>query len=134
MLIAVYSPFSIDRLLKLAAVIFSIVLGVAVCFEVGMFCFYPWKGRSDSDELKMTSSLLVSPYPYEAIGSGALMLNPQQTWGWVSHLAKELFVIAHNSRPDAVGREAQILLSLKEEETPKQKKQALYPALMVHPV
>ncbi|MBS0653857.1 MAG: hypothetical protein JSR39_10095 [Verrucomicrobia bacterium] len=120
MIIAVYSKFNVDRLLKLGNLAFLIVIAAVVCIELGMLCFYPWQSSVDSEELKMPSAFAQAPFPYEAIGSGALMLNPHQTWGWVSHLAKELLVIAHNSRPDATGSEAQILLGLKTEEAPKQ--------------
>lgn len=120
MIIAVYSKFNVDRLLKLGNVVFLIAAGAVFLLQLGMFCFYPWEGSIDNEELKMPSSFAQKTFPYEAIGNGAMMLNPHQTWGWVSHLAKELLVIAHNSRPDAMGSEAQILLGLKTEEAPKQ--------------
>ncbi len=120
MIIAVYSKFNVDRLLKLGNVISLVAAAAVVCLELGMLCFYPWQSTIDSEELKMPSVFTQTPFPYEAIGNGALMLNPHQTWGWVSHLAKELLVIAHNSRPDAMQSEAQILLGLKTEDASKQ--------------
>lgn len=66
----------------------------------------------------MALSPSYSPFPYEAIGTGALALNPHQTWGWMAHLARELCVIAHNSRPDAEGDGVKILLGLKGEKEP----------------
>ncbi len=112
-IIAVYSKFNLDHLLKLGSLGLMAAVGALVCFEVGMLSFYPWKKNLDAEEMNMNIPSSYSPFPYEAIGSGALMLNPNQTWGWVSHIAKELCVIAHNSRPDAVDRDAKILLSLK---------------------
>lgn len=85
-----------------------------------MLCFYSWESGSDSDQISIPSLVSSSPFTYESIGYGALMLNPHQTWGWVSHLAKELLVIAHNSRPEAMGQEAQILLKFKSDAKEKQ--------------
>ncbi len=119
-MIAVYSKFNVERLLKLGDLVLSIALGTVICLLGGMLIFYPWQGQGDGEELKIPSAFVQTPFPYEAIGSGPLMLNPHQTWGWVSHLARELIVIAHNSRPDVSSGEAQILLGLKAEEGTRQ--------------
>ncbi len=120
MIITVYSKFNVDRFLKLSNLVLLIAAAFSVCLELAMLCFYPWEKTIHSEELKMPSAFAQAPLPYEAIGGGALMLNPHQTWGWVSHLAKELLVIAHNSRPDAAEGGVQILLALKTEGAPKE--------------
>jgi hypothetical protein len=53
-------------------------------------------------------------YPFEAIGSGSLALHPRIACGWVSRIAEEFSVIAFNSRPDAVQKEAKILVAFRE--------------------
>ena len=119
MIIAIYSKFNIDRLLKLCNLILAALVPFLICFEIALLKLYPWENRFDSEEANMTSALTYSPFPYEAIGSGALLLNPHQTWGWVSHLAKDLLVIAYNSRPDACQSETQVVLGLKSNDHPK---------------
>lgn len=53
-------------------------------------------------------------YPLDAIGSGPLALHPRLPLGWMSRIAEEVTILAFNSRPDAMQKEAKILLKLKE--------------------
>jgi hypothetical protein len=119
-IIAVYSKFNIDRLLKLSRLILLVAASLLACFEVGVFFLYSSGDRFDMEEPKRPSCFEQPPFSYEAIGTGILQLNPCPAWGWVAHLAKELLVIAHNSRPDAVGKEVQILLGLKAQNETKE--------------
>lgn len=53
-------------------------------------------------------------FPLDAIGSGPLALHPRLPLGWMSRIADEVVILAFNSRPDAVQKEAKILVKLKE--------------------
>ena len=53
-------------------------------------------------------------YPLDAIGSGPLALHPHLPLSWMSRIAEEVAILAFNSRPDAVQKEAKILLRLKD--------------------
>jgi hypothetical protein len=53
-------------------------------------------------------------YPLDAIGSGPLALHPRLPLGWISRIAEEVTILAFNSRPDALQKEAKILLKLNE--------------------
>lgn len=110
--ITVHSPWTIDRLLRLGWLSLTGVASGLLLLWLGLWCFYPWAG-ADMEELdRGVIRVKRGSFAYESIGSGALELNPRPAWGWMTHLVKELSVIAHNSRPDATGEEAKILLSL----------------------
>lgn len=51
-------------------------------------------------------------FSYEAIGTGALALQPRYAFGWVSRIAQELVLIAYNSRPDVESKKATVVVSL----------------------
>jgi hypothetical protein len=112
--ILAYSRLNVDRLLKGACIGIAAAIGL---FFLGWFLFiqlYPW----DRDEgLEISSARAHSqsapPFSYEAIGTGALTLNPHATYGWVSEIARDLVIIAYNSRPDIPQKEASLLVSLK---------------------
>jgi len=53
-------------------------------------------------------------FPLDAIGGGPLALHPRLPLGWISRIAEEVAIHAFNSRPDAVQKEAKILVKLKE--------------------
>lgn len=97
---------------KSCFLIFALLIGI-VGLQLGLYYFYPWNKREKVVPDAIALSASYSSFPYEAIGTGALALNPHQTWGWMAHLARELSVIAHNSRPDAEGDDVKILLGLK---------------------
>lgn len=120
MIIAVYSKFDVDRLLKFCNLVLMALIPLLICCELVLLKFYPWENRFDSEEASMASALTYSPFPYESIGTGTLRLNAHQTWGWMSNLAKDLLVIAYNSRPDVSQGEAQVVLGLKSSDHPKQ--------------
>jgi hypothetical protein len=53
-------------------------------------------------------------FPLDAIGSGPLALHPRLPLGWMSRIADEVAILSFNSRPDAVQKEAKLLVKLKE--------------------
>ncbi|MBY0529825.1 MAG: hypothetical protein K2P51_06500 [Rhabdochlamydiaceae bacterium] len=114
MKILAYSRWNIDRLLKGACIGIAAAIGL---FFLGWFLFiqlYPWEA-DEGIEISSARALSQSapPFSYEAIGTGALTLNPHATYGWVSEIARDLVIIAYNSRPDISQKEASLLLSLK---------------------
>ncbi|MBI3236698.1 MAG: hypothetical protein HYZ48_03225 [Chlamydiales bacterium] len=118
-MISVYSKFHIDRLLEIGNRGISILLSALAVLGIGMWCFYPWDVEWDLEEVLSKTAQGARPFPYESIGMGPLTLNPQHPQGWVSHLAKQLCILAYNSRPDALEKESPILLTLKTEKITK---------------
>ncbi len=93
------------------AVVAFIVLCVSLCI---FFATYPWHTQEVAMQglgLKQKSGSML--FAYESIGSGGLALHPRHALGWVSRLADELALIAYNSRPDVLAKEAKLLISLK---------------------
>ncbi len=114
-MIAAYDKLNIDALLYFANRICLFVLGAALCFFVAVLVFYPSENHTAGTSLERRASFSKSSasFSYESIGSGALALNPSQLSGWVSNIARDLMIMAHNSRPDVSQREAKILIALK---------------------
>ncbi len=108
------SKLKIDRLLKLACIAAGVGVLVFFLFWLLFLLLYPWEPKEIYDPINTRNTTQsTSLFSYEAIGSGALALNPQQTYGWVTEIARELLVIAHNSRPDVLQRESHLLVALK---------------------
>jgi hypothetical protein len=62
------------------------------------------------------TSQAANPFPLDAIGSGPLALHPRIACGWVSRIAEEFSVIAFNSRPDVLQKDAKILIGIRGKE------------------
>lgn len=116
--LSVRSPWKGNRCLKLANLA---LFGFGGLLALGMLLFslcYPWELNLSLESNRALPSDKGRAMPYEAIGSGALELNPSPAWGWMTHLIRELVVLAHNSRPDVKEGEAKILLALSDRESP----------------
>jgi hypothetical protein len=74
--------------------------------------------RTDLRSVSRFKDIATPLFPYDAIGSGGLTLNPRPALGWICRIADELFLIAYNSRPDVSERHSNILLSLKQGKDP----------------
>jgi hypothetical protein len=102
----------IDRCLKWGVFLCGIG-AVSACVWV-IFIFFSGAGILDalneSNGKKRTQAAYL--YPLDAIGSGPLSLRPKIACGWVSRIAEEFSIIAFNSRPDVLQKEAKILVAL----------------------
>lgn len=115
MIIFTAIKYDIDRFLK---------WGVLLCFVFGsmaigwIICLFLWHPASwtEMDTRLREKKMSASPYfyPLDAMGSGPLALYPRIACGWVSRIAQEFSVIAFNSRPDVLQKEAKILVAVRD--------------------
>ncbi|MBS0620381.1 MAG: hypothetical protein JSS61_02860 [Verrucomicrobia bacterium] len=105
---------SVDRWLFRGIRVAAVAVAAAGLFLLIYFFIYPWKtGENARFRMGSNERRGVPSYAYEAIGTGALTLNPRHALGWVSRIADELVLIAYNSRPDINPAESTLLLSFK---------------------
>ncbi len=103
----------VDRWLKQSTYLAALFLGVLCVVLLLFILVYPRQGKEMpvyGGAAQKTGRFI---FPYEAIGSGGLALQPRHALGWISRLADELVLIAYNSRPDVASKDAKILISLK---------------------
>lgn len=111
MIILTALKFDIDRCLKWG--VFLCGAGaVAVCGWVVSLFFYGagMSGTANESNVKKMAQIAYL-YPLDAIGSGPLSLRPKIACGWISRIAEEFSIIAFNSRPDVLQKEAKILVA-----------------------
>lgn len=114
MLILPASRLNVDRFMDMATRmsvwIFAFAAGaIALCYLSLVF----EKNGSEVKDFLGSKRKAIAIYPYEAIGSGGLTINPRHALGWVSRIADDFFLIAYNGRPDVSSPDAQLLVSFK---------------------
>ena len=91
------------------------VLAASVCLSFLVGYFFVSEERELLSDTVM-HKLALPPRDaasYEDIGKGALSLSPVRKSSLIPDLSKEILILARNSRPDCLGKEACLLLSTK---------------------
>ncbi len=112
MIIRISGRIKVENLLRCAHyVLWSSMLISIVGFFVVFF------RSSEIEPLARGLTLVVekgdSSEKYALIGQGPLSLHAGDLFSYIPHLSREIVILARNTRPDAQGKQAQLLLSLK---------------------
>lgn len=105
--------YNVDRFLKWGILLCVAGAAVVMGWAFTLFFLNPSaisKTVQDGSTHKMTQVAYL--FPLEAIGNGPLALRPKIACGWVSRIAEEFSVIAFNSRPDVLQKDAKILVAM----------------------
>ena len=115
MIILTVIKCDIDRFLKWGIALCAVAASITLGWAVDLFLWTPSSMSEMENDLsvkKLTQTAYL--YPLDAIGSGPLALRPKIACGWVSRIAEEFSIIAFDSRPDVLQKEAKILVAIRE--------------------
>lgn len=106
--------YDIDRCLRWGALPCAALAAVLVGWACYLLIATPLSGDVPSELGVKKKSQAACLYPLDAIGTGPLALRPKIACGWVSRIAEEFSVVAFNSRPDVLQKDAKILIGTRE--------------------
>ena len=115
MIVLTKKKCDLDLLLKIGVWLCAAIAFITLIWITCLFIQTRLKEEGENIHKKITfdKNSAAYIYPLEAIASGPLALHPKIACGWISRIAQEFSILAFNSRPDAIQKEAKILIGMR---------------------